>query len=103
MLAYGPDGETLVAGTQFGVFALDGDVWRQLSAVGLPVVGGSLRWAPDGSAVAFAGAVGHAPEGIIVAPLDGSGAYRLAASGSGRVLGWLPDGRLVWVSATGGV
>lgn len=102
-LAYAPEGDTLVAGTQFGVFTLEGGSWRQLSDVGLPVVGGSLHWAPDGASVAFAGASGHTPQGIIVAPLDGSGAYRLVASGAGRVLGWLPDGRLVWVSATGGV
>lgn len=102
-LAYAPDGDTLVAGTQFGVFSLEDGSWRQLSGIGLSVVGGSVHWAPDGSSVAFAGASGHTPQGIIVAPLDGTGAYRLVASGAGRVLGWLPDGRLVWVSATGGV
>ncbi len=85
------------------MFVLEDGSWRQLSAIGLPVVRGSLHWAPDGSSVAFAGASGHTPQGIIVAPLDDSGAYRLVASGAGRVLGWLTDGRLVWVSATGGV
>lgn len=52
--------------------------------------------------VAFAGASSNASEGIIVAPLDGSGAYRLVAPGAGGVLGWLTDGRILWTSVTGG-
>lgn len=103
-LAFLPDGGGLVAATRFGVFAQEeAGTWRVLSSAGLPFVGGALHLAPDGSALVFAAESGHLPEGIIVVPLDGSGAYRLVAPGAGRVLGWLADGRLVWVSATGGV
>ena len=106
LLAYSPDGETLVAGTQFGVFALDeSDRWRQLSVLGLPVTGGSLYWSPDSSAVVVdAVSSGYYPQGIIVVPLHGAGPYRLVAPGAAvRLLGWLPDGRIAWVTTTGGI
>lgn len=101
LLSYSPDGGTLVAGTQFGIFALESDLsWRQIAPLGVPVGGGSLSWAPDSRAIAYVAAAGGAPEGIIVASLDGSGAYRLVAPPTAlRVLGWLPDGRIVWVAA----
>ncbi len=106
VLAYSPDGRTLAAATQYGVFALpEGGTWKQLSAVGVSPAdrpSRTLHWAPDASAVAFTGESGHTPEGIIVAPVDGSGAYRLVSPGAGSVLGWLADGRVVWVSTTGG-
>jgi hypothetical protein len=99
VLAYSPDGLRLAAATQFGVFVLEDGNWRQLAQLGVPVIGGSLAWAPDGSAVAYSAAAGFAHEGVVVVPLDGSGAYRLVAPPRAvTVLEWLPDGRIAWVS-----
>ncbi|MDA0352833.1 MAG: hypothetical protein O3A10_11560 [Chloroflexi bacterium] len=97
-LAYSPDGGTLVVVTQFGAFVLSpNDAWRQIASLGGGTAGGTLRWAPDGSAIAYGADSGHVPQWIIVVPLDGSGAYRLVGGFASRVLGWLPDGRLVWI------
>ena len=52
ILAYSPNGETLVTGTQFGVFALGEAGWKQISAIGLRAFDGALRWATDSAAVA---------------------------------------------------
>src|SRR5690606_31029149 len=61
-LAFLPDGAGLVAATRFGVFSHEEDgTWRVLSSAGLPVVGGALHWAPDGSALVFAAESGHLP------------------------------------------
>ncbi|MDA1062102.1 MAG: hypothetical protein O2895_04235, partial [Chloroflexi bacterium] len=106
VLAYSPDGQTLAAATQFGIFVLGEEgAWRELSQLGIGIGSGSgaLHWAPDSSAVVFVAQAAHVPEGVIVAPLDGSGAYRLVAAGAVRLLDWLADGRIVWASVTGGV
>ncbi|MPZ98588.1 MAG: hypothetical protein GEU80_04465 [Dehalococcoidia bacterium] len=106
ILERSPDGEVLVAATRFGAFALDEDgAWRMIARGGAPVASGSLAWSPDSSAVAYSAieAPHDTPLGIFVAPVDGSGAYRLVLPGVGRVLGWLPDGRIAWTSTSGGV
>ena len=111
VLSYSPDGQTLVAVTGFGVYAIDAaalttddsPAWRQLGYLGVPASGGALYWSPDSSALVVGAASDYLPEGIIVVPLDGSGAYRLVAPGSVRLLGWLPDGRIAWVATTGGI
>jgi hypothetical protein len=105
VLAYAPDGRTLVVATEVGLFVLDSSgTWRHLTSVGADLrETNALFWAPDSSAVLYAGYTASLPEGLIVAPVDGSGAYRLVAPFQGPVLGWLPDGRVVWVSRVGGL
>ena len=112
VLAFSPDGRTLVAATGFGVFALDAAAltsegtltWRQLTDLGVDAFGGALHWSPDSTAVALtAVSGGYNPEGILVVPLDGSGAYRFVAPGAVTLLDWLPDGRIIWTTTTGGL
>lgn len=104
LLRYSPDGTTLVAANQFGVFVLEPDAtWREIAALGIPAVGGTLRWSPDSSAVAYTASASSEPKGIIVVPIDGSGAHRLVAGPfPSRILDWLPDGRIVWVTTSFG-
>jgi len=98
ILSRSPDGRSLVAATGFGVFVLDEGAteWRLISRAGASYQGRGLAWAPDGSAVAYgAMEVGLSrPLGIIIAPLDG-GAYQFVAPFS-QILGWMPDGEVVW-------
>jgi Tol biopolymer transport system component len=105
ILSWSPDGSQLVAVTRFGAFALEaGDAWRLLNRGGVPPSGGRLAWAQDSSAFAYTAeaASSHEPVGVVVVPVSGGESYQLVASGAGRVLDWLPDGRIVWLSTTGG-
>ena len=102
-LTRSPDGRTLVVVTESGAYALDAaaGAWREIARVGMgwsaPV------WAPDSSALAYMAAspAGREPLGIVVAPVDGSGAYVAVEPSRSRAvypLGWLPDGRLVYAA-----
>ena len=62
----------------------------------------ALRWAPDGSGLAFVDAVGGVPN-VWLQPLDGSPLRALTnlAEGSMPTFDWSPDGtRLVWTRVT---
>src|SRR5690606_28838689 len=105
ILERSPDGRVLVAATRFGAFALEeGGTWQLIARGGASVSGGTLAWSPDSRAVAYSAiqAPHDAPLGILVAPVDGSGAYQLVTAGAGPVLAWLDDGRIVWTSTSGG-
>ncbi len=84
-----PDGRSLVVATSTDLLALDHDRWRSISSEGR---GGQLAWSRDSSQVAY---LAHDAV-VVIAPLDGSGAYALLADTGYIVqLGeWLPDGRL---------
>lgn len=100
LLVHSPNGDTLAAATEHGVFVLESSgTWREIAAIGISQTGGSLRWSPDGDAVAYSASHDLAPSGLIVAATDGSGAYSLVGAPSlVRVLDWLADGRIVWVA-----
>jgi Tol biopolymer transport system component len=97
-LSRSPDGKHLVAVTAFGVFIQQaGGSWRQVGSGGAfgaePV---RFAWSPDSSRFAY---TGSGSAGLVVASVDGSEAYELVRGESGRpigVLGWLPDGRIVY-------
>ena len=112
-LSRSPDGQRLVALTAFGLFELQLDgSWRLASGVGLDSrgpVATSIVWSPDSRRVAYLGSEGPGVPGalgIVVVGLDGSGAYELVKQSTGhemRVLGWLPDGRIVYAVITNGI
>jgi hypothetical protein len=104
LLSHSPDGKTLAAATDYGLFVRNAGDWKQISAIGVSFSETqALHWTPESRAVVYDGSTGSVPQGVIVAPVDGSGAYRLVAPFARPVLGWLPDGRIAWVSRVGGL
>ncbi|MGE0134166.1 MAG: hypothetical protein AB7L91_13510 [Dehalococcoidia bacterium] len=108
-LSRSPDGLRLVALTVFGLFELQADgSWRVLTGVGTDQTGvgpdaSSVVWSPDSKQVAYLGSDDH---GMVVVGLDGSGAYELVTQPLGRqmkLVGWLPDGRIVYTVITSGL
>jgi hypothetical protein len=115
VLTRSPDGRTLVLVSAFGAYALaeESGMWRELSRAGvtewLPAPwGGTALWAPDSSALVYAArsADGADELGVIVVPVDGSGAFRLLLPALSRLtspLAWLEDGRIVYAGFAQGI
>lgn len=106
VLSRSPEGRHLVAATSFGVFSLQADgSWKQVSAAIERGQGATARfvWSPDSSRFAYTGGESG---GLVVAAVDGSGAYELVRADPARlmrVLRWLPDGRIVYALMARGI
>ncbi len=87
------------------VFAAEGDLWR------VPASGGAATrltthpgdeaypaFSPDGKWIAFSGSY-EGPTDVYVMPADGGLPKRLTYEGGARVVGWTPDGRVLYTTS----
>ena len=65
----------------------------------MPAIGGELHWSGDASRLAYAGAMASGrPYGVVeVAVAEGQPRLITFGGAAQQVLGWLDDGRIVYV------
>ncbi len=96
ILAWSPDGENILYGSDRSLYVIDADGTNRLRVGHSPDSDGVPQWSPDGSLIAYS-----SRETIRIVKPDGTGFTELCSGY--YVVRWSPDGKRVWFSRQDGL